>query len=72
MSGILSTTKKHAKNKEDTTHYEEINQLCQNNPEQKLELANKCTIKFLKESIKFAYLVHYSVPKLMFDLRFLC
>ena len=53
MSGILSTTKKHAKNKEDTTHYEEINQLCQNNPEQKLELANKCTIKFLKETINY-------------------
>ena len=46
MSGILSTTTKHAKNKEDTTHYEEINQLRQNNTEQKLELANKSTIKF--------------------------
>ena len=53
MSDILSTTTKHAKNKEDTTHYKEINQLCQNNLEliQKLELANKCTIKFLKNQL---------------------
>lgn len=42
MSGIQSTITRHAKNKEDTNHY----QSCQINPEliQKLELADKGTI----------------------------